>query len=473
MLRQTQQQKLQQKQRLTPLQQNLAKLLDTPNLELREVVQREVDDNPALEWDSSISDDDENSENQREITIDDIARRDDAPASNEDNWEPQHYRQELDKNAEHYERPVVSTTSFRDKLRQQLSGFELSESDELIVKYVIDNIDDDGYLRISNQLISSNIMAQFYQMVKPDDVERVIVNVIQRLSPAGICARDLKECLLIQLRQLRLESKNPMIPKAIEVIDNQFDAFTKRKFDIVRKRVNLTEPQFAEVQQIIHRLNPYPGEGDASEVVIPDFTVSNEDGELVLSLNNEYKPRLRVSEQYQKLLESMRAEQDKEALSFVQDSISDAAIFIKSLSERDRTMYLVMKEIMNQQRQFFLTGDRGTLRPMVQRNIAEKVKMDASTVSRVVSTRNVQTEFGVLPLKSLFTEAVDEEGDIASAAVKERLRELVENEDKAHPLSDEKLAEKLRQSGYPISRRTVAKYREQLGILSSSMRKEK
>ena len=233
MLRQTQQQKLQQKQRLTPLQQNLAKLLDTPNLELREVVQREVDDNPALEWDSSISDDDENSENQREITIDDIARRDDAPASNEDNWEPQHYRQELDKNAEHYERPVVSTTSFRDKLRQQLSGFELSESDELIVKYVIDNIDDDGYLRISNQLISSNIMAQFYQMVKPDDVERVIVNVIQRLSPAGICARDLKECLLIQLRQLRLESKNPMIPKAIEVIDNQFDAFTKRKFDIV------------------------------------------------------------------------------------------------------------------------------------------------------------------------------------------------------------------------------------------------
>ena len=250
-------------------------------------------------------------------------------------------------------------------------------------------------------------------------------------------------------------------------------SFTKRKFDIVRKRVNLTEPQFAEVQQIIHRLNPYPGEGSASDVVIPDFTVSNEDGELVLSLNNEYKPRLRVSEQYQKLLESMRAEKDKEALSFVQDSISDAAIFIKSLSERDRTMYLVMKEIMNQQRQFFLTGDRGTLRPMVQRNIAEKVKMDVSTVSRVVSTRNVQTEFGVLPLKSLFTEAVDEEGDIASAAVKERLRELVDNEDKAHPLSDEKLAEKLRQNGYPISRRTVAKYREQLGILSSSMRKEK
>ena len=472
MLRQTQQQKLQQKQRLTPLQQNLAKLLDTPNLELREVVQREVDDNPALEWDSTISDD-ESSENQREITIDDIARRDDASPSNDDDWEPQHYRQELDKNAEHYERPVVSTSSFRDKLRQQLSGIELSESDELIVNYVIDNIDDDGYLRISNQLISSNIMGQFYQMVNADDVERVIVNVIQRLSPAGICARNLQECLLIQLRQLHQDSKNPMIPKAIDVIANQFDAFTKRKFDIVRKRENLTEAQFAEVQQIIRRLNPYPGEGSASDVVIPDFTVSNEDGELVLSLNNEYKPHLRVSDQYQKLLESMRTERNKKALAFVQENIRDAAIFIESLSERDRTMYLVMNEIMNQQKQFFLTGNRGTLRPMVQRNIAEKVNLDVSTVSRVVSTRNVQTEFGVLPLKSLFTEAVDEEGDIASAAVKECLLELVENEDKTHPLPDEKLAELLKQNGYPISRRTVAKYREQLDIPSSSMRKEK
>ena len=472
MLKQTQQLKLQQKQRLTPLQQNLAKLLDTPNLELREVVQREVDDNPALEWDSTISDD-ESSENQREITIDDIARRDDASPSNDDDWEPQHYRQELDKNAEHYERPVVSTSSFRDKLRQQLSGIELSESDELIVNYVIDNIDDDGYLRISNQLISSNIMGQFYQMVNADDVERVIVNVIQRLSPAGICARNLQECLLIQLRQLRQDSKNPMIPKAIDVIANQFDAFTKRKFDIVRKRENLTEAQFAEVQQIIRRLNPYPGEGSASDVVIPDFTVSNEDGELVLSLNNEYKPHLRVSDQYQKLLERMRTERNKKALAFVQENIRDAAIFIESLSERDRTMYLVMNEIMNQQKQFFLTGNRGTLRPMVQRNIAEKVNLDVSTVSRVVSTRNVQTEFGVLPLKSLFTEAVDEEGDIASAAVKECLLELVENEDKTHPLPDEKLAELLKQNGYPISRRTVAKYREQLDIPSSSMRKEK
>ncbi len=473
----------------------LMHLVSISKEELEEEIAKAVETNPALE----IAPDEESEEGfqgegeaeewdnePQEVSYEEAmnlgasAHDDDAYDTNPDDWEPGGYdTPHYDNGDLQYEKLVVATTSFRENLILQLGELALSDIDRRIAIFIIGSLSDQGYFedgedsKNSARSIVNQLLIQENIRVTKEDVIRVLTEYIQTLEPTGIGARSVQECLLLQINAALQQKKTPQLLLARTILTNHFDHFTKRRFDLIAKREKISVEQVQEAVAIITRLNVYPGGGsETTNYVVPDFIVMVEGEKVTFTLARQYKARLRVSSDYEKLMQQSRTRKDPEAAKFYRETIDKARLFIDALTDRERTMTLVMNEIITQQKAYFLTGDPKQLKPMVLKNIAEKVKMDVATVSRVTAQRYAQTPFGTISLKSLFSEAVNEE-DASANAIKQALKEIVEGEDKRAPYTDEKLVQLLQEKGYSISRRTVTKYREKLGILSTSKRKER
>lgn len=486
-LQQTQKQK--QVQRYELRQMMITNFLEASPEELEEKIAQELADNPALEVAASSDNEDPNADDATsseengnlEISLEEVRARSEEACDeknydgNTDDWEPDDYnRFQYSKDEEYYEKPIISQSSFREKLLSQIGELFLSEQDRLVAETIVGFLEDNGYLTTPPISISSNLYLNGYTSVTPEDVERVLTNVIHTLEPPGIGARNLQECLLLQLQALNPSKNAQDVELAKKVILNHFENFTQRQYATIMKKEKATEEQLERAIALIRKLTPTPGEGSENVMFItPDFEVTIENDELHLTLLNERRPALRINREYETMLQKMRAKRNQEAIKFIRENIDKAQIFIESLPDRDRTMYMVMNEIMNQQRDYFLTGDRKLLKPMVLRNISEKTGVDESTVSRVTSKHYATTPFGTILLKDLFSEAANDADGISANAIRQRLLEIIENEDKKHPLTDDKLAALLKEEGYDIARRTVAKYREQLNIPSTSLRKQR
>lgn len=466
----SQNQTLRQTQRIEQSQLMLTRLLDVSDMELEELIAKEVEDNPVLEIEHDET---------PEKSIDELSHdKEQSPEQQSDDfvddWEPNiSERFPTSTPGERYEKPIVETSYFRDELLQQLGELELDDRSRAIAGYIIGNLEDNGYLKQECLSVSNDLIVQYGLRTSAAEVEKVLTEVVQTLEPAGIGARNLKECLLLQLHALQDQKPSHLLVVATKVVQDYFDEFIHKKFDKICRKERFNNELWDEIQQIITKLNPNPVQGvDASAYVTPDFIIAIENEELKLSLANESLPKLRINAEYEEMLAAMRAQRNREAIQFIQKNIEKARLFIATLPERERTMYLVMSEIMKQQHDFFISGDPKSLKPMVLRDVASKVGMDESTVSRVTTRRYVQTPYGTYSLKDLFSEAVNDTDGVSSKAVKQCLKELVETEDKTAPYTDDALVELLKQQKFNVSRRTVAKYRAQLHIPSRALRRE-
>src|SRR6195952_2210374 len=489
MLKQNLQQKLLQK--LSPQQIQFIKLLQVPTVSLDTRIKEELEENPALE-DLSLTnlnepeeqypdrDPDEDSYNSDEdsgpadeFNIDDYLQEDNL------NEYGSRYDQNGDDEDERKEIPIAVQSSFFESLQAQLDLLPLSDKDFRIGKQIIGSLDDDGYLRRPIMSLTDDLA--FSQNIMADDEEvEDMLKVIQSFDPAGVGARTLQECLLIQLRK---KEGDPIVKKAMMVVEHYLDEFTRKHYDKLEKSLNMTSAELKAVVNEILKLNPKPG--DSNEIntkqmqVIPDFHISNNDGVLILTLNSKNAPELRVSRSYQEMFEhydkaSQRDKKLKEAVQFVKQKLDSSKWFIDAIKQRQQTLLKTMNAIMMYQYEFFLTGDDKNLKPMILKDIADKIGMDISTVSRVANSKYVQTEFGTFLLKSFFSEAIQTESgeEVSNKEVKKILEEHIGQEDKRHPLADEKLTDILKDAGYNIARRTVAKYREQMNIPVARLRKE-
>ncbi len=490
MLRQRLEQKLQQK--LSPQQIQLMKLLQVPAIALEQRIKQEIEENPALE-DLSDNDDDDNQDID-DIVHDDEDRSDsDIDENAENDFSLDDYMDEDDipeykmaaRNSsaddEAREVPFVSQSSFYDQLYEQLQMGDLTELQHNVGKYIIGNIDENGYLKRDSASISNDIAFALNINISPEEIEKII-KIIQELDPPGVAARDLRECLILQLK--RKDQKLESVKNAILILQESFDEFSKKHYDKIMKRIGLNEEQLKDAIDEIIKLNPKPGNsgGDASKGsmhVFPDFTINNNDGELELIINSRNTPDLRVSRYYQQMLESYvnSKNQDtktKEAIQFVRQKIDSAKWFIDALRQRQNTLYITMGAIMDFQKDYFLSGDETKLKPMILKDIADKVGLDISTISRVASSKYVVTPFGTFLLKSFFSESMQTESgeEVSSREIKSILAEVIGSENKKRPLTDEKLAKILNEKGYNIARRTIAKYREQLDIPVARLRKQ-
>ena len=489
MLRQNLQQKLLQK--LSPQQIQFIKLLQVPTVSLDTRIKEELEENPALE-DLSLTnmnepaeeypdkDPDEDTFNAEESHEDfDEFNVDDYLQDDNVNDYGSKYEQNGDDEDERKEIPIALQSSFFESLQTQLDLVPLSDKDFRIGQQLIGSLDDDGYLRrpitslIDDLAFSQNINAE------EEDIEEML-KVIQSFDPAGVAARDLQECLLIQLRK---KDSTTAIVKAINVVEHYLEEFTKKHYDKLEKHLNMNSDELKEVVHEILKLNPKPGDSNAVTTkqlqVIPDFHIANNDRVLFLTLNSKNAPELRVSRSYQEMFEhyDKTAQKDKklkEAVQFVKQKLDSAKWFIDAIKQRQQTLLKTMNAIMNYQYEYFLSGDDKNLRPMILKDIADRIGMDISTVSRVANSKYVQTEFGTFLLKSFFSEAIQMEGgeEVSNKEVKKILEECIGNEDKRRPLADEKLTEILKEKGYNIARRTVAKYREAMNIPVARLRKE-
>ncbi|WP_299287331.1 RNA polymerase factor sigma-54 [uncultured Mucilaginibacter sp.] len=491
MLRQNLQQKLLQK--LSPQQIQFIKLLQVPTVSLDARIKEELEENPALE-DLSLAnmtepveeypdrDPDDDNFNKEESSGEDFDEFNIDEYLQEDNLNDygSRFDQNGDDEEERKEMPIAIQSSFFEKLQNQLDLLPLSDKDFRVCQQIIGSLDDDGYLRRPIMSITDDLAFSQNIMAEDEEVEDML-KVIQSFDPAGVGARDLQECLLIQLR--RKDTNIPVIRKAIQVVEHYLDEFTRKHYDKLEKSLNLHDDELKEIVAEILKLNPKPG--DSNEIntkqmqVIPDFHIRNSDGVLILTLNAKNAPELRVSRSYQDMFQhyDKSAQKDKklkEAVQFVKQKLDSAKWFIDAIKQRQQTLLKTMNAIMHYQYDFFLTGDEKNLRPMILKDIADKIGMDISTVSRVANSKYVQTEHGTYLLKSFFSEAIQTESgeEVSNKEVKKILEENIAKEDKLHPLADEKLTEILKDAGYNIARRTVAKYREQMNIPVARLRKE-
>ncbi|WP_082915369.1 RNA polymerase factor sigma-54 [Arachidicoccus ginsenosidimutans] len=489
---------LQQKllQKLSPQQIQLMKLLQIPTANLEERIKEELEENPALEefkedlhsdsenpvdeFDSSDDEDfelDGSEEQYDNIDISEyVSEGDDEIADyklRDDGYGEQEERQTL---------PFKVETSLHENLVNQLGMLSLDERQYTIAEQIIGSIDDDGYLRREITSIVNDLAFRQNIETSEEEVESLIQQV-QQFDPAGICARDLRECLLLQL-QRPLEASNENVQNAIVILKKYFDEFIKKHYEKIQRSLSISEEQLKEAIQVIIRLNPKPGGAleevnKAASYIIPDFFITNQNGILELSLNSKNAPDLRISEGYRDMLKeydrgSKKDKRQKEAVLFIKQKIDSAKWFIDMIKQRQHTLYSTMHAIMTYQEEFFLTGDETTLKPMILKDIAEKIELDISTVSRVANSKFVQTEFGTYRLKFFFSESLstDSGEEVSTREVKKILTDVIEAEDKTKPLSDERLTEILQEKGYNIARRTVAKYREQLNVPVARLRKQ-
>lgn len=484
MLRQIQTQKLFQK--LSPQQIQLMKLLQLPTIALEQRIKEEMEINPALEEGAESDEetkDDLEDENYEDVAKDEENQRDDFSISDYmDEDEGSSYKlkaNNISPDEERKEIPFSVGVSFQDMLDSQLGLKALDDRQYQIADYLIGNLDDDGYLRRDLESIVDDIaFSQNIHTTEPELNE--LLKVIQEFDPAGIGARSLRECLLIQLQ--RKTPRTHIIELAIKVVDEQMDEFSKKHYDKISKKLNIDDNILKEVIHEILKLNPRPGNSMADgqksqQQVIADFTITNEDGELILSLNSRNAPDLRVSKVYNQLFEEYSKEKNKsgkEATMFVKQKLEGAKWFIDAIQQRSQTLLYTMNAIMEYQREYFLEGDETRLKPMILKDIAEKIGLDISTVSRVTNSKYVQTSFGTFLLKSFFSESLstDSGEEVSSREVKKILKDCIEAESKEKPLTDDKLVKILKEKGYNIARRTIAKYREQLDIPVARLRIE-
>jgi RNA polymerase sigma-54 factor len=493
-------QSLQQKllQKLSPQQIQLMKLLQVPTANLEERVKEELEENPALEL-SDDTHDDSFEENKDEFSdTSDTSEEFEEEGGSEDQYENidisdyvaegdddiADYKLRDDNYGEQEEKttmPYKVETSFYEVLEGQLGMLNLDPQGHMIAEQIIGSIDEDGYLRRETAAIVDDLA--FRQNI--DATEEYVENLIRRIQhfdPPGVAARNLQECLLLQLLRHKEEGKE--VEVAIQAITRYFDEFTKKHYEKIQRGLNLSDEELKEVMIQITKLNPKPG-GNVGEVnkaesyVVPDFFILNNAGKLELTLNSKNAPELRISEGYRDMLKeydrgTKKDRRQKEAVLFIKQKIDAAKWFIDAIKQRQHTLLSTMTAIMNHQEEFFLTGDETTLRPMILKDIAERTGLDISTVSRVANSKFVQTEFGTYRLKFFFSESLttDSGEEVSTREVKKILSDLIGNEHKKKPLSDERLTELLQEKGYNIARRTVAKYREQLNIPVARLRKE-
>ncbi len=496
------QQKQQLTQKLSPQQIQYIKLLQLPTLALEQRIKAEMEINPLLE---EGTEEDELELSEDEDVHDDLTEgeevRDDADVRDEEgdkeeefDWEEllnntddlYGYKARVDQSSEEDDRemPMPSRESMVEHLRDQLAFLDLDEDDELIAEQIIGSIDEDGYLRRPLESIIDDLMFNHGVMLTDEDVERVLKR-IQQLEPVGIGSRDLRECLLVQLNSM--PDDLPGRDVGIGMLEKAYKAFTMKHFSAIMKKLGCDEEELKEAYDLIqHRLNPKPGEGDFTaqqNYITPDFGVRYVDGDFFITLNGRNAPELRISRQYRNMLQKIAAEKknqsgssngvDDETKKFLKNKFESARWFINSIQQRRHTMTKVMHAIVELQEDFFKYGE-GNLKPMILKDVAEIIDMDISTVSRVVNGKYVQTEFGVYELKYFFSEGLTTESgeDISNKEVKAIIESIIDDEDKTKPLSDQKIADMLEERGFQIARRTVTKYREQLGIPVARLRKE-
>ncbi|MEX1189255.1 MAG: RNA polymerase factor sigma-54 [Bacteroidia bacterium] len=492
MLKQSLQQKLQQK--LSPQQIQLMKLLQVPTVALEQRIKEELEINPALEEGNerdeaadeqegedpfnsgSDGDNEEHSDQNRDdFDLSSYIDDDETPAYKlaANNYSPDDEKREI---------PFAGGSTFQEQLSEQLSLRGLSEKDFEIAAYLIGNLDEDGYMRREIESVVDDLAFSQNIFTTEEEIERLLKE-LQALDPPGIGARTLQECLLIQLK--RKEHQTVELKTAAYILRDSMEDFSRKHYERIMKKLELTEDQLKDGIKEILKLNPKPGnsQNDSqknTQHITPDFILTNNEGNLELSLNSRNAPELKVSRSYQEMLEhyskskKTNAKEQKDAILFVRQKIDSARWFIDAIKQRQQTLMLTMQAILEYQYEYFQDGDETKLRPMILKDIAEQIGLDISTVSRVANSKYIQTQFGTLLLKSFFSESLstDSGEEVSTREVKKILEEAVNNEDKSKPVTDDQLAQVLRDKGYNIARRTVAKYREQLNIPVARLRKE-
>jgi RNA polymerase sigma-54 factor len=474
-------------QKLSPQQIQLMKLIQLPTQAFEQRIKEEMEENPALEdgkedlekdFDDEFSNNDEYDNEgtesiDTEIDVDDYLSDDETPS-----YRLQANNYSADDEEKHV--PYAAGTSFSQYLQAQLSTFRLTEIEKEISDFLVGSVDESGYIRRTLQDIVDDLA--FTQNIYTDEttVERVL-KLVQELDPAGVGARSLQESLLIQLRR---KEHNKDVSLAIELLEKSFDHFSKKHYNKLLSKHDITETELRDAIDIIGHLNPKPGghfSGNTrmAEHVIPDFTIKIVDGELELTLNGRNAPEMHISNDYNNMLKGYKEAKEKskaqkDAVMFIKQKLDSAKWFIEAIKQRQQTLMITMSAIMNYQKEYFMTGDERNLRPMILKDIADEIGMDVSTVSRVANSKYVDTPYGTKLIKVFFSESMknDQGEDVSTREIKKILEMSIEDENKRKPLTDEKLAKLLKEKGYPIARRTVAKYREQLDIPVARMRKE-
>ena len=484
MLKQHLQFKLSQK--LSPQQIQLMKLIQLPTQAFEQRLKQELEENPALEsgkdtvdefednFDNSSDDFQENdSINADDINVDDYLSDDEVP-----DYRTQTSNYSADDDEKNV--PYASGTSFTQHLKTQLSTFSLKEEEKEIADFLVGSVDESGYIRRQLSDIMDDLAFTQNIYTTEDKIEAVL-KIVHQLDPAGVGARNLQECLLIQLQR---KNQSPEVELATEIIEKAFEQFSKKHYKKLVQKFDISEAQLKGAIQQIEHLNPKPG-GTYSgstrivEQVVPDFSIRIVDGELELTLNGRNAPELHVSGEYSNMLKAYKESKEKsksqkDAVLFIKQKLDAAKWFIDAIKQRQQTLFVTMSAIMHYQKEYFLTGDERKLRPMILKDIADEIDMDVSTVSRVANSKYVDTPYGTKLIKEFFSESMknDQGEDVSTREIKKILETVIEEENKRKPLTDEKLASILKEKGYPIARRTVAKYREQLDIPVARLRKK-
>ncbi len=484
-----------QLQKLSPQQIQLMKLLQVPTAILEERVKEEMEENPALELAEDGHEDeyDEANDEFKDKETDEVEA--DGSADEYENLDLSEYVSEGDDEVGDYKLrdenypeiddsriiPHKVETGFNELMLEQLGLLNLDEHGQSVAEQIIGNLDDDGYLRRDISSIVNDMAFNQNIETNTEEIGQLILQ-IQQFEPPGICARNLQECLILQLERKLDEGIH--VEMALKVLEKYFEEFTKKHYEKIQRGLNLNDEQLREVINQIIKLNPKPGGtvGDTNKnenYVVPDFFIFNNNGKLELTLNSKNAPDLRISEGYRDMLKeydrgSKKDKRQKEAVLFIKQKIDAAKWFIDAIKQRQNTLLNTMEAIMNYQYEFFITGDETELRPMILKYIAEATNLDISTISRVANSKFVQTEFGTYRLKFFFSESLqtDSGEEVSTREVKKILSDMIVAESKKHPLSDERLTELLQEKGYNIARRTVAKYREQLNLPVARLRKE-
>ncbi len=461
---------LKQKQTLSPLQIQTIKLLEMPIQDLEQKIRKEIEENPVLDEDTSSEK--EEDEAPREVSLSNYKEDDTIPGYRT--------RQELYSKDE---RPQYNTfsvkESFTQSLREQLGYRDLSEHNIKIAEFLIGSLDDDGYLRRSIDSVVDDLSFRAGIEATEDEV-LAMLKVIQEFEPAGVGARDLRECLLLQIR---LVKKTPDVENATKILKNHFNEFTNKHFQKIMTRMNITPEELKRAIHKITRLNPAPGGqiddsyNDQAQQIVPDFLLEYKDGKLELSMTRYSIPELKINRRYAEILmeaANSSEREKKEAAAFVKKKLDSAKYFIDAIKQRHNTLSSTMQAIVDYQHDYFIDGDETHLKPMVLKDIAEKTGFDISTISRVVNSKYIETHFGIYSLKYFFSEGLENQDgeEVSTRELKKALQECVDNENKSKPLTDDELVEEMSGKGYKVARRTIAKYRDQLGIPKARLRKE-
>ena len=484
MLKQSLQYKLLQK--LSPQQIQLMKLIQLPTQAFEERLKQEIEENPALDTgkdESDSIDDDLSNEyddagtekiEAEDINIDDYLSDDEIP-----NYKTQANNYSADDEEKNV--PYASGTSFHQSLKNQLSTYTFNDEELAIAEFLVGSIDDSGYIRRDIIDLVDDLAFTENVFTTEEKVISILKKVVHTLDPIGVGARDLKECLIIQLKR---KESNKIRSLAIEILETAFDHFVKKHYKKLQEKFTISEEELKEVNKEISKLNPKPGSSYAgnnkiAEQIVPDFSIKLIDGELDLVLNSRNAPELHISREYNNMLKgyqeaTVKSKSQKDAVFFIKQKLDSAKWFIDAIKQRQQTLLVTMNTIMHYQYDYFLTGDERKLKPMILKDIADKINMDVSTVSRVANSKYVSTPYGTKLIKEFFSESMknDQGEDVSTKEIKKILETVILEENKKKPLTDEKLAAILKEKGYPIARRTVAKYREQLDLPVARLRKE-